>query len=190
MLINTRWKLTTRRVGQSDGSLVFGSDRPGGGGPSPYDAGALRGLRLDPPPPGMAACVMATVLVMVLAAAAADGSATHAAALSTPAPPPLIPQWAPTYDLQRSLVAMPCNESGYSDGAKFSQIGIVTFDMNNAHDVWEATAPSSPEEVLERQCAMTKKHSKDVKCGVYRNSGAPPPRACPRAGCRRGPSVA
>jgi hypothetical protein len=65
---------------------------------------------------------------------------------------------------------MPCNESGWSDGSLFSQIGIVTYDMNNAHDVWEATVPSSPEEVLERQCAMTKAHSKAVKCGVYRNS--------------------
>ena len=104
---------------------------------------------------------------------AAGATRLPSAAISSslvPAPPPLVPKWPPTYDLKRSLVAMPCNESGWSDGALFSQIGIVTYDMNNAHDVWEATIPSSPEEVLERQCAMTKAHSKDVKCGVYRNS--------------------
>ena len=87
-----------------------------------------------------------------------------------PAPAPLVPKWTPTYDLQRSLAAMPCNESGWSDAAEFAKIGIVTYDMNNAHDIWEATIPSSPEEVLEQQCAKTKAVSKDVKCGVYRNS--------------------
>ena len=96
--------------------------------------------------------------------------AATAPAAAPPPPPPLQPLWKPTYDLQRSLAAMPCNESGWSDGEMFSQIGIVTFDMNNAHDVWERSVPSNPEEVLEQQCAMTKKHSKDVKCGVYRNS--------------------
>lgn len=89
---------------------------------------------------------------------------------SAPAPAPLLPEWTPTYDLQRSLAAMPCNESGWSDPAEFAKIGIVTYDMNNAHDIWEATVPSSPEEVLEQQCGKTKAISKHVKCGVYRNS--------------------
>ena len=65
---------------------------------------------------------------------------------------------------------MPCNESGWSNAADFAKIGLVTYDMNNAHDIWEATIPSSPEEVLEEQCAKTKAVSKAVKCGVYRNS--------------------
>jgi hypothetical protein len=110
---------------------------------------------------------MEVVAVVAAAAAAASAAATR---LPPPPPSPLLPRWTPTYDLQRSLAAMPCNESGFSDAALFSQIGIVTFDMNNAHDVWEATVPSSPEEVLEQQCAMTKAHSPLVKCGVYRNS--------------------
>ena len=91
-------------------------------------------------------------------------------AKSSANPMPLLPKWSPTYDLQRSLAAMPCNESGWSDSALFSQLGIVTYDMNNAHDIWEKNVPSNPEEVLEQQCAMTKRHSPDVKCGVYRNS--------------------
>ena len=98
------------------------------------------------------------------------GLPTVAAAPPAPAPAPLLPTWTPTWDLQRSLVAMPCNESGWSDATEFAKIGIVTYDMNNAHDVWEATVPSSPEEVLEQQCARTKALSKGVKCGVYRNS--------------------
>lgn len=82
--------------------------------------------------------------------------------------PPLIPPWAPTYDLQRSLIAMPCNETGWSDSAFFSKFGIVSYDMNNAQDIWEANG--NPEETLIEQCARTKRESPAVKCGVYRNS--------------------
>ena len=57
--------------------------------------------------------------------------------------PPLLPPWKPTYDLQRSLAAMPCNESGWSDPAVFGEMGLVTFDMNNAADVWEAGTPQN-----------------------------------------------
>lgn len=112
-----------------------------------------------------------SILVRLLMLLVSGGSHTGGvvSALS-PAPAPLLPNWVPTYDLQRSLAAMPCNESGWSDPAEFAKIGIVTYDMNNAHDVWEATVPSSPEEVLEQQCAKTKAVSKHVKCGVYRNS--------------------
>ena len=65
---------------------------------------------------------------------------------------------------------MPCNESGWSDAEHFSQLGIVSFDMNNAQDIWEAASPQDPESVLEQQCAKVKAIDSEVKCGVYRNS--------------------
>lgn len=110
------------------------------------------------------------LLPMPSAVCSSDYMYARSAATSSPTPTPLVPKWPPTYNLQRSLAAMPCNESGWSNAAEFAKIGIVTYDMNNAHDVWEATIPSSPEEVLEKQCAKTKAVSKAVKCGVYRNS--------------------
>ena len=114
--------------------------------------------------------LMLPLMAALSAPTSGDGGLRTVAAAAPPAPAPLLPTWVPTWDLQRSLVAMPCNESGWSDATEFAKIGIVTYDMNNAHDVWEATVPSSPEEVLEQQCARTKALSKDVKCGVYRNS--------------------
>ena len=65
---------------------------------------------------------------------------------------------------------MPCNESGWSDAEHFSQLGIVSFDMNNAQDIWEASSPQDPESILEQQCAKVKAIDSEVKCGVYRNS--------------------
>ena len=65
---------------------------------------------------------------------------------------------------------MPCNESGWSDAAFFSQLGIVSYDMNNARDLWQAQSPQNPEEMLEKQCAKTKAIDPAVRCGVYRNS--------------------
>ena len=124
-------------------------------------------------PPAISRLLLLLLLLLLESASSGlplkTGSLPQPAA-APPAPAPLLPSWAPTYDLQRSLVAMPCNESGWSNAAEFAKIGIVTYDMNNAHDVWEATVPSSPEEVLEQQCAKTKAASKEVKCGVYRNS--------------------
>ena len=91
-------------------------------------------------------------MARMLATAAALLAACATAQYFPPHPPkPLQPNWAPTYDLQRSLAAMPCNESGWSDAQVFSKMGLVTYDMNNAHDIWEATVPSSPEEVLVQQ---------------------------------------
>ena len=83
---------------------------------------------------------------------------------------PLTPEWEVQWGLRRSLAAMPCNESGWSDAEFFSGLGLVTYDMNNAQSIWEKAAPSNPEEVLLEQCERTKAFSKDVKCGVYRNS--------------------
>jgi hypothetical protein len=120
--------------------------------------------------PSLAGVRIAVRLLLACSGSFHTSAGVVRVAASAPAPAPLLPKWTPTYDLQRSLAAMPCNESGWSDPAEFAKIGIVTYDMNNAHDIWEATVPSSPEEVLEQQCGKTKAISKHVKCGVYRNS--------------------
>jgi hypothetical protein len=80
----------------------------------------------------------------VLAAAASTGTAAAAAAAAaaavydageTPTPcrwcgppgcPCAAPRWTPTYDMARSTIIQPCNESGLLDPELMSRFGVVS----------------------------------------------------------------
>lgn len=62
-----------------------------------------------------------------------------------------VPNWEPTYDMQRSTIVQPCNMSGFLEPISFyAQFGIVDIDWSNAKSTW-VQPPMSCEEQLVNQ---------------------------------------
>jgi hypothetical protein len=80
-----------------------------------------------------------------------------------------VPKWTPTYNMSRSTVVMPCNESGYSDPHLFAKFGIADFDWSNAKEAWSNTKPMDCEERLVTQASMVKGINPTARVFVYRN---------------------
>ena len=43
-----------------------------------------------------------------------------------------VPRFEPTYNMSRSTIVMPCNDSGFFDTSLTKNFGIVDFDWSNA----------------------------------------------------------
>jgi hypothetical protein len=115
---------------------------------------------------------------------AAEGGAP---ALASPQAPPCgfspCPSWAPTWNITRSTIIMPCNYSGYFDYTIAGKFAVVDYDWSNAKEMWAnpkqwdgGLAPDGKMDCQERllkQAEMTKAHAKglgiDQKVWVYRN---------------------
>ena len=60
-----------------------------------------------------------------------------------------------TWDMAKSTIIMPCNESGLTDPQSTVGWGIVDFDWSNAKTIWAAAKPMNCEEMLVEQVKQT-----------------------------------
>ena len=74
-----------------------------------------------------------------------------------------------TWDMKRSTIIMPCNESGLTDPLSTVGWGIVDFDWSNAKTIWAAAKPMNCEEMLVEQVKKTTTASPGTTVWVYRN---------------------
>lgn len=74
-----------------------------------------------------------------------------------------------TYQMNRSTIIMPCNESGLTDPHSTRGWSIVDFDWSNAKDVWAKAKPMNCEEMLVEQVKKTTAASPGTTVWVYRN---------------------
>jgi hypothetical protein len=94
-----------------------------------------------------------------LAAAAVAVQAVHA----------VLPGWDFTYDMSRSTIFMPCNETGFTDPVLAAKFGIADFDWSNGKVAWANQNPMDCEERLVVQAAQVKAIDNRTKTFVYRN---------------------
>ena len=88
--------------------------------------------------------------------------------------PTLLPQWAPTYQMNQSTLIMPCNNTGSTNPASTKGWAYVDFDWSNwkgtgAADGWAKHKPMDCEELMVKQVDLTVAASPDTKAFVYRN---------------------
>eukprot|EP00037_Helgoeca_nana_P010376 m.91137 g.91137 ORF g.91137 m.91137 type:complete len:430 (-) comp20166_c0_seq1:237-1526(-) len=83
---------------------------------------------------------------------------------------PTIPNMPVTYQMNKSTIIMPCNESGYTDPQSTKGWGIVDFDWSNAKVEWAKAKPMDCEERLVEQVKLTTDASPDTTVWVYRNA--------------------
>lgn len=79
------------------------------------------------------------------------------------------PAWEPTWQLNLSTVAQPCNQSGlFTQGHEF---GLVSFDWSNAKALWMQPPRNERtcEELLVEQAKIVKQKNPSTKVFVYRN---------------------
>jgi len=92
-------------------------------------------------------------------------SATVIAQQGHPATPP----YAVTWQMNKSTIIMPCNESGLTDPQSTKGWGIVDFDWSNAKTEWAKAKPMNCEEMLVEQVQKTTDASPGTTVWVYRN---------------------
>lgn len=81
------------------------------------------------------------------------------------------PKWNPTYQMNRSLLIMPCNTSGPLDPSNVlpGGFGIVDIDQGNMEGLWAKAHPMNIEELLLQQAQVLAAADSGVKPMVYRN---------------------
>lgn len=82
-----------------------------------------------------------------------------------------VPKWPATYQMNRSLLVMPCNTSGPLNPANIipGGFGIVDIDQGNMEELWAKGHPMNVEELLLQQAQALVAADPDVKPMVYRN---------------------
>lgn len=73
------------------------------------------------------------------------------------------PKWAPTYDMAKSTIFMPCNVSGFLNPEIAAKWGIVDFDWSNGKGDWTKQHPMDCEERLVAQADLVKTANPDAK---------------------------
>jgi hypothetical protein len=81
-----------------------------------------------------------------------------------------VPNWTPTYLLNRSTIIQTCNQSGLLAPQAAAGWGIVELDWSNAKAMWAAAKPMDCEELLIQQAAATAAATPGSRVWVYRNS--------------------
>lgn len=81
-----------------------------------------------------------------------------------------VPDRPPTYQMNRSTIIMPCNETGFTDPASTRGWGVVDFDWSNAKEIWAKSKPMNDEELLFKQVQMTTSATAHATVWVYRCS--------------------
>jgi hypothetical protein len=82
---------------------------------------------------------------------------------------PTVCPYPVTYQMNRSTIIMPCNETGLTDPQSTRGWGIVDFDWSNAKAVWAQAQPMNCEEMLVEQVTRTTAASPGTTVWVYRN---------------------
>ena len=91
-----------------------------------------------------------------------------------------LPKFPPTYNMQQSTIAMPCNYTGYMDmGGDIGKFGIIDFDWSNAKQIWANANPMNTEELLVEQAKRRKASICPKTCPLP--AGCPDKAACPQA---------
>eukprot|EP00035_Acanthoeca_spectabilis_P030665 m.10340 g.10340 ORF g.10340 m.10340 type:complete len:569 (+) comp4307_c0_seq1:82-1788(+) len=80
-----------------------------------------------------------------------------------------LPKWAPTYNMSRSTIFMPCNDSGFTSPEISAKWGVVDFDWSNGKRDWTLASPMDCEERLVQQAALVKSVNPTAKVWIYRN---------------------
>eukprot|EP00912_Choanoflagellata_sp_UC4_P000772 UC4_evm2s485 len=81
-----------------------------------------------------------------------------------------LPSVEPRYQMNRSTIIMPCNNSGYMDPERTKAWSIIDFDWSNGKAIWTKSRPMNDEEVLQNQVVMSTKASLGQTVWVYRGS--------------------
>ena len=63
------------------------------------------------------------------------------------------------YQMNRSTIIMPCNNSGYMDPVRTKAWSIIDFDWSNGKAIWTKQRPMRDEAVLQNQVVMSTKAS-------------------------------
>ena len=82
---------------------------------------------------------------------------------------PTVPPYPVSYQMNRSTIIMPCNESGFTDPLSTRGWAIVDFDWSNAKEEWAKAKPMDCEERLVEQVRRTTVASPGTTVWVYRN---------------------
>ena len=80
---------------------------------------------------------------------------------------PVLPRWQHTYNMSRSTILMPCNDSGYTDPEIAGRWGLVDFDWSNAKQLWANAKPMDCQERLLTQVEQVKRVSPSTRTFVY-----------------------
>lgn len=80
-----------------------------------------------------------------------------------------VPRFEPTYNMTRSTIVMPCNDSGFFDVSLTARFGVVDYDWSNAKNHYVNQKPMTCEEDLIAQAAMVKAANPEQKVFIYRN---------------------
>ena len=92
----------------------------------------------------------------------------------------MLPQFPPTFNMQQSTIAMPCNVTGYTDmSGDLGKYGIIDFDWSNAKQIWANAQPMNAEELLLEQAKRRKAAICPKACPLP--AGCPTKAACPKA---------
>eukprot|EP00933_Yihiella_yeosuensis_P045401 TRINITY_DN40768_c0_g1_i1.p1 TRINITY_DN40768_c0_g1~~TRINITY_DN40768_c0_g1_i1.p1 ORF type:complete len:474 (+),score=55.25 TRINITY_DN40768_c0_g1_i1:85-1506(+) len=83
-------------------------------------------------------------------------------------PPCPQPTWEPAWRLNQSTAIQSRANNVWYDPVKASSWGLITFDWQNAADLWQDVIPHDCEERLEEQCRRIKALGTGTKCFVYR----------------------
>mmetsp|Transcript_69836 Transcript_69836/g.161558 ORF Transcript_69836/g.161558 Transcript_69836/m.161558 type:complete len:431 (+) Transcript_69836:51-1343(+) len=84
-----------------------------------------------------------------------------------------LPRWAPTYNMKRSTLFMPCNYSGWHNVDEALQYGLVSYDWANAQALWSRDSPMDSEGRLVTQAdkaIAANRTTGGTRVGVYRNA--------------------
>jgi hypothetical protein len=102
----------------------------------------------------------------------------------------MVPSWNPTWEVSKSTIFMPCNDSGFFNPASATAYGLAgqcmrgsgssvantraesyssaDYDWSNAKQIWANQKPMNCEELLVEQAAMTKAYNNETRVFVYR----------------------
>lgn len=105
--------------------------------------------------------------ILVLVSFLLAGTFAVPACKSNEGEPGRFPLWPSTYDMQKSTIIQPCNESGFLNVTHYSQYGVVSVDWSNAKQLW-VNPPMSCEELFVEQAALLKAANPDIRVMGYR----------------------
>lgn len=120
----------------------------------------------------------ALIMVAVLEASVSSMFVAASRPGSQPAPcrwcgdwgcPCIAPRWEPTYDMARSTIIQPCNESGLLDPEFMSKFGVVSLDWSNAKALWANQSPMASDKLMVEQAQDIRRLNNDTRVWVYRN---------------------
>mmetsp|Transcript_894 Transcript_894/g.2044 ORF Transcript_894/g.2044 Transcript_894/m.2044 type:complete len:441 (-) Transcript_894:36-1358(-) len=117
-------------------------------------------------------CAILTAVFIVALTRNADAKSCHDWPNTCPG---TLPRMKQTWQMNKSTIIMPCNNTGFTDPKSTLGWGIVDFDWSNAKgtgtvDGWAKHKPMDDEELLMEQVKMTTAATPGTTVWVYRNT--------------------